>query len=171
MVDEGEAPFSTARREFGEEALAGHDESSKQRIEQLLDRIFDEARVERVYSGYIDDPRNTDNAVSQAFMFSVRANLIPCAGGRSLFCSLLVPPFARQWLESSVFHSHLDSKLAAELSPLLRAGDDATQVRWLRITHDSEDIDKLYGSHKPIVLLAAARWKEKQKAKQRGAAS
>jgi len=79
MVDEGEAPLSTARREFGEEALAGHDESSKQRIEQLLDRIFDEARVEHVYSGYIDDPRNTDNAVCQTSIHTVQQTRRPPA--------------------------------------------------------------------------------------------
>jgi len=85
--------------------------------------------VEKVYAGYIDDPRNTDNS----------------------------------WLESSVFHAHLDRELASELTPLLRAGDDATEVRWIRIAESSPDVQKLYGSHKRIVLLAAAKWREKRK--------
>ena len=74
MVDSGEAPQRTARREFGEEAMAHAEPAMRQRCERMLDRVFGEgdgataaaaAEVQRVYAGYIDDPRNTDNAVSQ----------------------------------------------------------------------------------------------------------
>ncbi|MFH4979542.1 hypothetical protein AB6A40_006251 [Gnathostoma spinigerum] len=53
MVDPGELVSQTLRREFGEEALG----SSKS---QSIDELF-KTGVE-LYRGYVDDPRNTDNA-------------------------------------------------------------------------------------------------------------
>ena len=64
-----------------------------------------------------------------------------------------------------MFHSHLDASLAADLSSLLRAGDDANEVKWLRTTVDEPDMQNLYASHRPIVQLAVHKWKEAQKGK------
>ena len=55
MVDEGETPRETAVREFVEEAI------DDQHIENIYsNRLL--SRGEIVYEGYVDDPRNTDNA-------------------------------------------------------------------------------------------------------------
>ncbi|CAG0884451.1 unnamed protein product [Cyprideis torosa] len=63
MVDPGELISSTLKREFLEEALDSTS-ASKQRIQEIeaqLDEFFS-AGGQEVYRGYVDDPRNTDNA-------------------------------------------------------------------------------------------------------------
>jgi len=62
MVDAGDTVSLTLRKEFGEEALNSIEASPEERVklEKLLSEIF--ANGETVYSGYVDDPRNTDNA-------------------------------------------------------------------------------------------------------------
>lgn len=184
MVDPGEAPRHTARREFGEEAMAHTDPAMRQRCERILDRVFGEgdgttaaAEIQRVYAGYIDDPRNTDNAVSQLFWmlfcaacgrarpFAVASISAELCVTHSCVCDFLSCFPVAQWIESAVFHSHLDTPLAAALSSLLRAGDDANEVKWLRATADEPDMQNLYASHRPIVQLAVHKWKEAQKGK------
>ncbi|XP_070204348.1 ADP-ribose pyrophosphatase, mitochondrial-like isoform X2 [Littorina saxatilis] len=62
MVDAGEVITTTIRREFGEEALntlQATPEEIKQ-IEQHTNELF--AKGTEIYRGYVDDPRNTDNA-------------------------------------------------------------------------------------------------------------
>lgn len=54
MVDPGEQVSVTLKREFIEEALNGKIQEAE------LDDFF--SNGEEVYSGYVDDPRNTDNA-------------------------------------------------------------------------------------------------------------
>ena len=56
MVDPGEAPIRTALREFNEEALNGNTA-----MKALLDKVAN-LDQDTVYVGYVDDPRNTDNA-------------------------------------------------------------------------------------------------------------
>ncbi|XP_019616862.1 PREDICTED: ADP-ribose pyrophosphatase, mitochondrial-like [Branchiostoma belcheri] len=62
MVDVGENVSLTLKREFGEETmnslLASPEE--KKEIENNLAKLF--SHGEEVYKGYVDDPRNTDNA-------------------------------------------------------------------------------------------------------------
>ena len=50
------------RREFGEEALntLGLADSERRRVEKNLEKLF--AAGETLYTGYVDDDRNTDNA-------------------------------------------------------------------------------------------------------------
>ncbi|BFZ18401.1 hypothetical protein BsWGS_21439 [Bradybaena similaris] len=62
MVDAYEVITDTMKREFGEEALNSLQvsESEKQKIAASVDNLFKNG-VE-VYRGYVDDPRNTDNA-------------------------------------------------------------------------------------------------------------
>jgi ADP-ribose pyrophosphatase len=76
MVDPGESVSMTVRREFAEEAgqhLA--DPVLHKRFEQLSARLFSSGQV--VYRGYVDDPRNTDNAWMEttAFHFHCDAEL------------------------------------------------------------------------------------------------
>ncbi|XP_018570903.1 ADP-ribose pyrophosphatase, mitochondrial [Anoplophora glabripennis] len=62
MVDPNEQVSQTLRREFLEEALnsleASKDQSKKD--EDMIKRFFQNGVV--IYKGYVDDPRNTDNA-------------------------------------------------------------------------------------------------------------
>uniref|UniRef100_A0A646QDT9 ADP-ribose pyrophosphatase, mitochondrial n=1 Tax=Hemiscolopendra marginata TaxID=943146 RepID=A0A646QDT9_9MYRI len=62
MVDPGEKVSLTLKREFGEEALnsmvlIGHD---RMLMLKLVEEFFEGG--EEIYKGYVDDPRNTDNA-------------------------------------------------------------------------------------------------------------
>ncbi|XP_058151745.1 ADP-ribose pyrophosphatase, mitochondrial isoform X2 [Dasypus novemcinctus] len=63
MVDPGEKISATLKREFGEEALNSKQKSSaeKRKMEKQLQKLFSEEHLV-IYKGYVDDPRNTDNA-------------------------------------------------------------------------------------------------------------
>jgi len=62
MVDAAEVVTQTLRREFGEEALNSIEatEAERKKIDATLDSFFNMG-IE-LYRGYVDDPRNTDNA-------------------------------------------------------------------------------------------------------------
>jgi len=60
MVDDGELISETLRREFTEEAGALADLHDQADLEDALDEVFSDGR--EIYRGYVDDPRNTDNA-------------------------------------------------------------------------------------------------------------
>ncbi|XP_059176213.1 ADP-ribose pyrophosphatase, mitochondrial-like [Physella acuta] len=62
MVDPGENISATLRREFGEEALNSMQVSPKEKDRMLkaIDTVFNNGTL--IYKGYVDDPRNTDNA-------------------------------------------------------------------------------------------------------------
>ncbi|XP_070314256.1 ADP-ribose pyrophosphatase, mitochondrial isoform X2 [Odocoileus virginianus] len=63
MVDPGEKISATLKREFGEEALNSLQKSSaeKRELQDKLHRLFSQEHLV-IYKGYVDDPRNTDNA-------------------------------------------------------------------------------------------------------------
>lgn len=63
MVDPGERVSVTLRREFGEEALNALQKTKEQRetLKQQITELFNSPSFQ-VYKGYVDDPRNTDNA-------------------------------------------------------------------------------------------------------------
>ncbi|NXG24526.1 NUDT9 protein, partial [Grallaria varia] len=63
MVDPGEKISATLRREFKEEALNSLEKSpeEKAKLEKQLHKLFSQEHFV-VYRGYVDDPRNTDNA-------------------------------------------------------------------------------------------------------------
>ncbi|XP_072443297.1 ADP-ribose pyrophosphatase, mitochondrial-like isoform X1 [Chiloscyllium punctatum] len=62
MIDPGEKVSVTLKREFGEEALNSLElpEAERQQMKALIDSLFQAGEL--VYRGYVDDPRNTDNA-------------------------------------------------------------------------------------------------------------
>lgn len=62
MVDAGERVSLTLKREFGEEALNSlkYSDDERQDLEKQISTLF--ATGEEIYKGYVDDPRNTDNA-------------------------------------------------------------------------------------------------------------
>ncbi|XP_012656767.1 ADP-ribose pyrophosphatase, mitochondrial-like [Otolemur garnettii] len=63
MVDPGEKISTTLKREFGEEAMNSLQKSraEMQELEKQLNKLFSQEHFV-VYKGYVDDPRNTDNA-------------------------------------------------------------------------------------------------------------
>lgn len=60
MVDPNELVWATIQREFKEEAGAITDPETKAQFEELSATLFQNGTV--LYKGYVDDPRNTDNA-------------------------------------------------------------------------------------------------------------
>lgn len=74
MVDSGEFVTETLRREFIEEALNGLETSKEQREkdETMIKGFFHNGRT--VYKGYVDDPRNTDNAWMETVAVSFHDN-------------------------------------------------------------------------------------------------
>lgn len=60
MVDGGEHVSATLKREFGEEALNSLDDEGKEETKTLITEFFKGG--DKIYEGYVDDPRNTDNA-------------------------------------------------------------------------------------------------------------
>ncbi|KAK7939712.1 hypothetical protein WMY93_003038 [Mugilogobius chulae] len=63
MVDPGEQISLTLQREFSEEALNSLElpKSEKTKLHERITKLFSSPGLE-VYKGYVDDPRNTDNA-------------------------------------------------------------------------------------------------------------
>uniref|UniRef100_A0A3Q3KGW6 ADP-ribose pyrophosphatase, mitochondrial n=1 Tax=Monopterus albus TaxID=43700 RepID=A0A3Q3KGW6_MONAL len=63
MVDPGEQVSLTLQREFSEEALNSLSLQPSERAElyERITKLFDSPQFQ-VYKGYVDDPRNTDNA-------------------------------------------------------------------------------------------------------------
>ena len=68
MVDSGEAVSTTVRREFEEEAGALTEAEQAKRFRGMADTLFGSGG-EVVYRGYVDDPRNTDNAWMESTVF------------------------------------------------------------------------------------------------------
>jgi len=70
MVDPGEKVSVTVKREFMEEALdsTGAGKENLDSLKAMVDEFF--AGGEEVYKGYVDDPRNTDNAWMETVAFS-----------------------------------------------------------------------------------------------------
>ena len=73
MVDAGETVSQTVRREFTEEAGNLATKEQRGRFEKLADELFASGRV--VYRGYVDDPRNTDNAWIETTAFHYHCNM------------------------------------------------------------------------------------------------
>ncbi|XP_062620751.1 ADP-ribose pyrophosphatase, mitochondrial-like isoform X2 [Saccostrea cucullata] len=80
MVDAGEVVTATVRREFGEEALNSLEMSpaEKKRVEKELDELFNSGH--EVYRGYVDDPRNTDNAWMETVAMNFHDEDSSCLG-------------------------------------------------------------------------------------------
>lgn len=62
MVDPGEKVSETLKREFMEEAFNSLDsnETTNEKNRKMIEKFFENG--EEIYRGYVDDPRNTDNA-------------------------------------------------------------------------------------------------------------
>lgn len=71
MVDDGEKVSQTVKREFIEEA-ANFPAEEKEELQGLLDELFSKPKL--VFQGYVDDPRNTDNAWMETSCFWFHCN-------------------------------------------------------------------------------------------------
>lgn len=67
MVDKGELVSQTVRREFIEEAGNISDPEEKAKFAHDVKKLFSSGTV--IYRGYVDDPRNTDNAWMETAAF------------------------------------------------------------------------------------------------------
>jgi len=56
-VDPGEKVSKTLQREFFEEAMDSSEGTDREKMQAFFD-----SGGERIYAGYVDDPRNTDNS-------------------------------------------------------------------------------------------------------------
>ena len=68
MVDDGESVSLTVRREFEEECGAIEDPQERSNFMADVAKLFETGK--KVYTGYVDDPRNTDNAWMETTAFS-----------------------------------------------------------------------------------------------------
>ncbi|XP_014237368.1 putative nudix hydrolase 6 [Trichogramma pretiosum] len=70
MVDPGEKVTVTLRREFMEEAMNTLEKSVEELkiVEKTIETFF--SNGEEIYKGYVDDPRNTDNAWMETIVFN-----------------------------------------------------------------------------------------------------
>ena len=87
MVEHGDTVSATLRKEFAEEALRFNEGNADMtlNIESELDAVFAKGGVQ-IYSGYVDDPRNTDDAwmESEVYHFhldDVLGGKLPLAAG------------------------------------------------------------------------------------------
>jgi len=67
MVDAGENVSVTVRREFEEEAGNVREGAEREAFNSAVEELFSNGRI--VYQGYVDDPRNTDNAWMETTAF------------------------------------------------------------------------------------------------------
>jgi ADP-ribose pyrophosphatase len=105
MVDTGENPFETARRELTEETGL----------------VLDETNGRLVYQGIGDGPRLTDNA----------------------------------WIETSVYHFHIDSDSSTSHQKL-EAASDAMNSKWCVIS--AELVRELYANHGSLLSMALTQF-------------
>lgn len=70
MCDPGEKVSQTLKREFMEEATdcLGSNEAQRKQIEEHLKEFFENGN--EIYKGYVDDPRNTDNAWMETIAYN-----------------------------------------------------------------------------------------------------
>ncbi|CAK9303137.1 unnamed protein product [Gordionus sp. m RMFG-2023] len=134
MVDNNEDPVKdTSPREFAEESLNllsyhySKNDDRKKILLTTLEQLFAEYGSV-VYQGYVDDPRNTDNA----WIETVATN-IHLGGGPGEKCP--------------------DPKKFAILKNYpLQSGDDAIDIRWIDVVKENRGVlDNLYASHLDIL--------------------
>ena len=123
MVDPGECITESLQREFGEEAM--NTDKYPERAE-LIKKMLSNGQL--IYQGYVDDPRNTDNAWMET---------------QGIYTVL------RKKSEStlSAVNFHVDQEDLEKLE----SGSDAKAVQWQRL--DSKL--KLYASHEKFVEMTA----------------
>ena len=103
MVDPHELVSVTLKREFTEEACAQPTVEKKLKMEQLLQQLFAADNGHVIYSGYVDDPRNTDNAWMETVAMHFHC---PPALGKLLLLHAGDDAAEVQWLDIDEANEH-----------------------------------------------------------------
>ena len=119
----------------------GRNQESREKIEQHLQSLFENG-VE-IYRGYVDDPRNTDNAWMETIAYNFHDE------DDSVFKNFSLTAGKRDFIY--FFYSFSTKRNRYEICFIL-IGDDAGSVTWM----DMDGKLKLYASHKQFVEKAAA---------------
>ncbi|KAL1243106.1 ADP-ribose pyrophosphatase [Trichinella spiralis] len=115
MVDAGELVMDALQREFMEEAfdiLNVSSQHQKASIEKLVAESFQQAEV--IYQGYVDDPRNTDNAWMETAAYNIHDETGEQLGSAELKAGS--DAVGAKWTDISS-----DAKLYASHSEILKA--------------------------------------------------
>ena len=170
---------ATLKKEFGEEAMNSIEASDeeKKRTEQLIGELFHSGSQVRhqespvcynehtpqIYAGYVDDPRNTDNAWMEtvAFNFHDETGIFPKGNPPP------PPPPTYHTAITPLAPLPLPLSTACPIPTIpgeafsrikLQAGDDAGAVKWTEINGSLD----LYASHtqlvQEVVKLRNAAW-------------
>lgn len=124
MVDSGEQISETLKREFGEEAMACL-EGDAQHQAKIKAIVAEQLRGEGVlvYRGYVDDPRNTDNAWMETQVYNFHDDT-----GKGLGCVQLKSgddAKAVQWVDASK-----ELKLYASHSTFIMKTAELLKAHW-----------------------------------------
>ena len=103
---------------------------------------------------FLEEAGNIPDAAEKADVLA-RLNALFASGGSIVYMGMVDDARATDnaWIETTCAHFHIDDAKLAEGLPLA-AGDDAVNVRWMRVAEDSEEFKKLYASHHFMVLEA-----------------
>ena len=90
MCDPGEHVSVTLKREFMEEATdcLGANSANRAETETHLDKLF--SGGDEIYKGYVDDPRNTDNAWMETIAYNFHDENDGSLGNFKLTAGLLM---------------------------------------------------------------------------------
>ena len=137
MLDAGEHAATHARRLVHERLVCAQPREAWEgvRIAALLDELFGDAEEDRVvYEGYVDDPRNTDNAWVETTAFHVH-----CA--RELGGRLALLPSDD---ETAPYDAYCD---------MVRTNG----ARWLTVSVEDDRYARMYANHRTLVDRVAKR--------------
>ena len=136
MVDFGERVSATVQREFQEEAL-NIDQATLQTFKADLDTMFEQG--EDLYRGYVDDPRNTDNA----WMETV-AVLFRCSDTLASHIVLNAGDDAQkmQWMKCDPSSTQFQALYASHQAMVLRAMKRYPRPRVQTLTEIYQDSKK-----------------------------
>ncbi|KRZ63345.1 ADP-ribose pyrophosphatase, mitochondrial [Trichinella nativa] len=124
MVDAGELVTDALKREFMEEAfdiLNVSSQHQKASIEKLVAESFQQAEV--IYQGYVDDPRNTDNAWMETAAYNIHDETGEQLGSTELKAGS--DAVGAKWTDISS-----DAKLYASHSEMLKAVAVRHDAHW-----------------------------------------
>ena len=111
MVDAGEKHKKTLQREFCEEAInSGLQAHSREAVKKMIEDLF-ASGGELVYKGYVDDPRNTDNAWMETMAFHFHCDAYTA---KNLVLSGGDDAKAATWLRMDPTHELRYAKLYAD---------------------------------------------------------
>ena len=116
MVDMGECVSVTVKREFTEEAGAIEDPEKKELFTKLTNDLFNNGEL--VSRGYVDDPRNTDNAWMESAVFHFHCTaelgkLLPLHAGDDAAAVMWLDIDPSNAKFANLYASHRDFVMAA----------------------------------------------------------